>query len=327
LQNFRQDINLGWYPLICDVTTDNSECGPSIIVFYDDAQNVYAVKRPGTAGAPPWKELLGAVPHPRGLRTVMRVGHRNTNEILTFSYNLLLGAFAERNPQMAEFAGLAEYEKETIPDDASLDHPRAGTPCVERLDDRQYCVNFAVSKGPPPDLHVGLTEELMLNDLANAVKRLVDPEQGNVDSLDILVMTPEKEQARRVASTLASCGIDTHVPVNFDYDGSRRGNGSARSDPRDMPFFQPGKVTVSTIKSAKGYTAHVCHVAFVHTLDIDASQKERRQQSRSQLHVACTRSSLRLELWGLRCPLMNEAEDALAHLASCRESPRQAIPQ
>ncbi len=143
-----QDIKLEWYPLIREVAATGSESGPSIIVFYDDAQNVYAVKRPGTGDAPPWKDLLGSVPNPRGLRTIMRVGHRNTNEILTFSYNLLLGAFADQNPQMAEFAGLAEYEKETIPDDASLDHPRAGKPCVERLDDRQYLVNFAISEGP-----------------------------------------------------------------------------------------------------------------------------------------------------------------------------------
>ncbi len=196
----------------------------------------------------------------------MRVGHRNTNEILTFSYNLLLGAFAEQNPQMAEFAGLAEYEKETIPDDASLDHPRAGKPCVERVDDRQYLVNFAISKGPVPEVHVSPTEELMLNELARAVQNLVDPQQGNVDSSDILIMTPERDQIRRIVAALASRGIDAHVPVKLDGSDSRNGGGSGRSDPRDQKFYQVGKVTVSTIKSAKGYTAHVCMLAFVHCL-------------------------------------------------------------
>ncbi len=42
-----------------------------------------------------------------------------------------------------------------------------------------------------------------------------------------------------------------------DHD-SQHGGGSGRKDPRDQQFFQLGKVTVSTIKSAKGYTAHVC---------------------------------------------------------------------
>ncbi len=55
-----------------------------------------------------------------------------------------------------------------------------------------------------------------------------------------------------------------------------------------------------------------------HTIHSEAPPKERRQQSRSELHVACTRSSLRLELWGLRCSLMNEAENARDVLASSR---------
>ena len=219
---------------------------------------------------------------------------------------------------MAEFAGLAEYEKETIPDDASLDHPRAGKPCVERLDDRQYLVNFAISKGPPPVVQVSPTEELMLRELATSVHSLVAPEQGNVDFSDILIMTPGRDQIRRVVAALASRGIDAHIPLKLDDRDSRHGNGSGRGDPRDQAFFQRGKVTVSTIKSAKGYTAHVCMLAFVHTLHSEAPPKERRQQSRSELHVACTRSSLRLDLWGLRCSLMNEAEHARDVLASSR---------
>ena len=124
-----------------------------------------------------------------------------------------------------------------------------------------------------------------------------------MDCSDILIMTPEREQARRVADALVARGIATHVPVKFN-DGCRESTNAPREkDPRDLPFFQRGKVTVSTIKSAKGYTAHVCHVALVHSLDGDGEQKERHQQSHSQLHVACTRSSLVPRAMGPSLPI------------------------
>ena len=133
-----QDFDLDWYPLVQSLTVEEAEIGRSIIVFYDEAQNLYGVKMPGTGDLPPWKDYLGAVPNPRGLHTIMRVGHRNTNQILSLSFNLLLGAFADENPQMAQFAGISAYEKETIPVDHAIDHRNAGKPCVECIDERQY---------------------------------------------------------------------------------------------------------------------------------------------------------------------------------------------
>jgi superfamily I DNA and RNA helicase len=309
-----QDVDLGWYRLVQEVTTDEPEIGRSIIVFYDEAQNLYGVRMPGVGGVSPWKEYLGAVPHNRGLHTVMRVGHRNTNEILSFSFNLLLGAFAEDNPQTVQFAGISEFEKEVIPYDPSIAHPHAGKPCVEKIDERQYRVNFAVQNGPLPNVHVYLTEEEMLSQLAHEVERVIDPKRGNVEPSDVLVMVPERRHARSVVSALAERKIQTHVPVKFDDENKDGARPVAQRDPRDDGCFVRGKVTVSTIKSAKGYTAHVCHLAYVHTLDGDALKKETRQKNRAQLHVACTRSSLFLDLWGTSCALMSEAEKARAAL-------------
>jgi superfamily I DNA and RNA helicase len=78
-------------------------------------------------------------------------------------------------------------------------------------------------------------------------------------------------------------------------------------DGRDLPVFQEGRVTVSTIKSAKGYTAHVCHLVYLHSFEKENMTKEEIQQMRTQIHVACTRSSLYLDLWGTHCSLINEA--------------------
>lgn len=68
----------------------------------------------------------------------------------------------------------------------------------------------------------------------------------------------------------------------------------------DEPMFQEGKVTVSTIMSAKGHTAVIVHFIGVEQLDrwINTGSIDERQESRAQFHVAATRATLRLELWG-----------------------------
>ncbi|NCC61546.1 MAG: hypothetical protein EOM12_11525 [Verrucomicrobiae bacterium] len=213
---------------------------------------------------------------------------------------------------MLEFSGINEYTKLTIPEDASLDHPRKGSVCVEKIDNRQYRVNFAVHDGPPPDVHAFNDEREMLAELAKEIEHTIHPDKGNVDKKDVLVMVPEKRHVKKISDALAALGIPAHIPVNLysNKKGTSGENKTKQPDPRDLPFFQDDKITVSTIKSAKGHTAHVCHVAFVHALDGDGLTKERKCENRAQLHVACTRSSLLLGLWGTRCPLMNEAEKA-----------------
>ena len=141
--------------------------------------------------------------------------------------------------------------------------------------------------------------------MVREIDRLIDPKRGDVNPKDVLIMVPEKAHISIIVSALADRNIKTHTLIKLVGAPSQK-------DPRDQLFFMDGKVTVSTINAAKGYTAHVCHLAFVHSLESDSLKKERRQQSRAQLHVACTRSSLTLDLWGTRSLLMDEAEKALA---------------
>jgi hypothetical protein len=316
-----QDIELIWYPLIREVAKPTSD-GLSIVVFYDEAQNVYGVKPPGSIPTlPKWEDLLGSVPHPRGLETVMRVGHRNTNEILTFSFNILLGAFSDHDPEMAVFTNLNEYTKKTIPDDPSLNHPNAGKPCVEIVGKRQYKINFAVRRGPLPIVCKKNNREELLAEMIKIIKAQTNPSVANVDPRDILIMTHKKESLLEILNALDSGGINWHCQNNFDFQDDPRANAKSANefknwDPRKEPFFQEGCVTASTIKSAKGYTAHICHIVFIEDFPINSSlnSKEVEQRCRAELHVACTRATLSLNLWGCGGPLMQEAEDALADL-------------
>jgi len=316
-----QDIELIWYPLIREVAKPTSD-GLSIVVFYDEAQNVYGVKPPGsTPTLPKWEDLLGSVPHRRGLETVMRVGHRNTNEILTFSFNILLGAFSDHDPEMAVFTNLNEYTKRTIPDDPSLNHPNAGKPCVEVMGKRQYKINFAVSRGSLPSIYKKTYRGELLKKLMKTIKEQLNPSFDNVDPRDILIMTPKKESLLEILKALESVEIGWHCPIKFDFHSDPRAKTKSENefrnwDPRMEAFFQEGRVTASTIKSAKGYTAHICHIVFIEDFPINSElkNKEIEQRCRAELHVACTRATLSLNLWGCGGSLMQEAEDVLTDL-------------
>jgi len=161
-------------------------------------------------------------------------------------------------------------------------------------------VNFAVKRGPVPNIHIASTEADMQSALIRELRRILDPKRQNVEPSDVLVMAPGREDVCALTSACDKAGILWHTPVSKD---------------RDQPLFQQGRVTVSTIKSAKGFTAPVCHVAYVHNL-ADRRDLEAQQQARAELHVACTRATIFLDLWGTPCDLMSEADLAAQDLRS-----------
>lgn len=288
-----QDLDLGWYPFIRAMAKPG-ENGPSIVLFYDEAQNVYGTLRPGAGAEKTWTDLLGAKPVSMGISTVMRVGHRNTNEILTFSFSMLLGSFASRDPQTVQYTNLADYKNRKVPEDPALDHPRAGQPCVEQVGPRQYTINFAVWSGPPPSVRCVPRSEHLVAELVKQVRREIREE--NVRPSDILVMTPDRAEMEELVAAFDDADVPTHCPIG-------------PKDKRDQPLFQDGKITVCTIFQAKGFTAHVVHVAFIESLEARGGKNEKK--ARAELHVACTRATLRLSLWSTGGRLIEEAQDAL----------------
>ncbi len=288
-----QDLDLGWYPFI-QAMAKPGEHGPSIVIFCDEAQNVYGQLRPGTGSTKTWTDLLGAYPNPMGLPTVMRTGHRNTNEILTFSFNMLLGTCADEDPQTAQYTNLAAYKNERIPEDPALDHRRAGEPCVEQLGPRQYVINFAVWNGPKPTQRCIPRSNHLIDEIVKQVRHDID--EANVRPSDILIMTPDRAEMEMLVTAMAAAKIPTHCPL-------------LPKNQRDEPLFHDGKITVCTIFQAKGFTAHVVHVAFVETLEERGAKNQKK--ARAELHVACTRATLNLSVWATGGQLIQEAQDTL----------------
>jgi hypothetical protein len=222
---------------------------------------------------------------------------------------MLLGACAERDPQMAGFAELGAYAQERIPDDPLLNHPNAGRPCVERLGARRCRVNFSLRSGAWPELHVCENRDSMVRELVRTIVRQTAPDGELVDPIDILVMVPKREAVGEIAAALRRVGLPVHVPLKNGYD-------QGASDPRDQPLFRPGTITVSTIHSAKGHTAAICHLAAVELLeeDSEAGGLEFEQKQRATFHVAATRATFHLQLWGRECAVMREARAVLDFL-------------
>lgn len=288
-----QDIDLDWFDWIRFICSNHKQSGPSIVVFYDDAQNLYGQKRPGTGNVSPWKNYLGGEVYSRGLRTIMRVGHRNTNEILTFSFKLLLGTCATRDPMMATFADINSYINETIPNDSHLMHPNAGKPCIEKLEQGDFRINFAIYHGPFPKVNLIIDYNSFWQDYTNQIKFLIDTSRGNLSPHNILIMAQNKDDIEFISQKFKDKNIEFRIAYQK----------------RDDKFFQDGKITLSTIHAAKGYTAHVCHLLFVENMDQpDQSGRSRDQETRARLHVACTRAMTSLQLFGLDCALMQEAQ-------------------
>jgi hypothetical protein len=101
----------------------------NMVVFYDDAQNIYGQPRPI------WSELgIDVV----GRSFVMKECFRNTREIIQFAFNVLLGFEADTATVGTRvFAGAAELERRGL---------------ITRTDAGCYRTHFAERRGKKPQI-------------------------------------------------------------------------------------------------------------------------------------------------------------------------------
>ena len=108
----------------------------NIVIFYDDAQNIYGRPRPT------WSEL--GIQVTGGRTRVMKTCFRNTKPIVEFAFNLLLGSGAATRVATRTFADVGYLKENNL---------------IEELSDR-WQVNFADrSEGIAPGVHLFKTRE------------------------------------------------------------------------------------------------------------------------------------------------------------------------
>jgi superfamily I DNA and RNA helicase len=230
-----QDLEDEEYRLLLELIRPDRRTGEkNLIVFYDDAQNLYGRPRPR------WADLGLKVDFGRRSR-VMKECHRNTREIIEFAFNVLVGS---RAPAGVRVTTRAFADIETLKDNKLITEG-----------DSYIDVHFAKRSGPPPVVKPFKDRQAERAWVAGEVSRLVDEE--HVRPEDILVLAEERG---------GLCGLPAAISARSRAE-------VAFSEPhlrtqKDDYILKPGHLTATTTRSAKGYDGYVAFVVGADTFPL-----------------------------------------------------------
>jgi superfamily I DNA and RNA helicase len=269
-----QDLYEEEFQVLMTLVRTHPETGEkNMVIFYDDAQNLYARPRPN------WSRLGIDVVGGRRSR-VMKECFRNSRQIVEFAFNVLLGAKAAPHirVQTREYADVSYLKSIGL---------------VEELEDR-WKVNFAQRSYMAPEVHAFPSRQPEKNWVAEHIHWLVD--QEGVRPEDILVTFEHEGEFADLEDRIRSRvrGIQGFVkPFGRD---------PANPD-KDSYIFRKGHLTISTTKGAKGYDAPVVFL-------VGADQFENTREGRASFYVGATRAKMLLFVSGLNThlSLVQEAE-------------------
>lgn len=271
------DIRLLWH-----LTKFNSDTGEkNLIIFYDDAQNLYGRSRPN------WKEL--GIDVQRGDRSkVMRQSFRNTKEIINLAFNLLLGKQADSTA-----AGTRSFA-----DVGYLKQHGLLTEYEDIID-----VSFTERRFHLPEVKVFSNREDEIAWLVTDICTLIMEE--HVRAQDILLISPYNP---------LKLGYQTLIDKLVKALPSEHFIGVAlpqNTEEKDKPVFRAKHITISTPHSVKGYDADVVYLIGVDYYNLMPSEKYSPAQSRAAFYVGATRAKSLLFLSGIKtqkASLLQEAE-------------------
>lgn len=212
--------------------TDPNTGLKNIVIFYDDAQNLYGRPRPT------WNRLGIEV---TGRTRVMKKCFRNTKQIVEFAFNLLLGAKSEIRVRTRGFADIETLKEGGL---------------VRELPDR-WEVNFAERLGELPKVALFGSREEEKAWVERTVLELIT-EQA-VRPRDILLVADMPQEFESVASALLDrCNEIQRVIKPF---------GKGDNSERDRFIFEDGCLTLATVQAAKGYDSPVVFLMGIDSFD------------------------------------------------------------
>ncbi len=227
----------------------------NIVIFYDDAQNLYGRPRPT------WSRLGIDV---AGRTRVMKKCFRNTKQTVEFAFNLLLGVKAESRVKTKSFADVEKLKENGL---------------VRELPDR-WEVGFAERIGEPPHVALFGTREQEKAWIVSTIRELIT-EQA-VRPSDILLVAEMPQEFESIANALKEqCKEIWRVIKPY---------GKSDNPERDRFIFEDGCLTLATVQAAKGYDSPV---VFLMGIDLFGQATEGRAQfyvgaSRAKLRLYVT---------------------------------------
>jgi len=197
--------------------------GQSLVVFYDNAQNIYGVT------PPTWGDLgINIV----GRTVFLDLCLRNTRETLAFAFNVLVGSFASEGQKVTtrQFADVAGLKQRGL---------------ISENGDR-YDIHFSPRTGPQPRVSSYPTRRAEIDGTVAAIETLV--KRQRVLPRDILVLHKSHHSFKGLAEGIARVIGSEHQIRQVDAEHFINKN---------HPLVEDGYLTVSTIASAKGYDAPI----------------------------------------------------------------------
>ncbi|HEY8748462.1 MAG TPA: hypothetical protein VIM11_10835 [Tepidisphaeraceae bacterium] len=249
-----QDFVEAEFELLRDLCRTAPGGEPSLFVFYDDAQNLYGRSRPNWTSV--GLNLRG------GRAFVMTECFRNPQAIVETSFNVLYGTAVDagRTTPTRDFGDIAWLQQKGL----------------IALEDGRWRVRFASRIGRPPILTLASDAEREIKLILARLTLLIRDDR--VRPQDILIVTYRRDRARAIADAIKReriAGIED-AQIAFEQ--------------KESALCQPGRVTVSTVHSAKGYDAFVVLLCSANEFSSDV-------KGRACFYVACTRAIEHLEVF------------------------------
>lgn len=278
-----QDLSENEYVLLKDLLKPSKQGDENIIIFYDDAQNIYGRKRPN------WSEVGINV---TGARTgVMKTCFRNTRPVINLAYNVLLGSCAadEIKVNTRAYSDVNYLKKAGLVEDNG----------------EWISVNFAERTGPRPVFNSFKNSDDEIAWVVENIKKLI--EQEHVRCEDILIMARSHYYCDKLAEKLAGSvkGVEKLIKPYGKFE-------------KNLYIFQKNALTVSTVHGAKGYDAGIVFLTGLHDFSAEKMQgyeEERKSiheaECRAMFYVGATRAKYQLYLSGVKDngkSLLNEIE-------------------
>ena len=255
-----QDFEPEEFRLMLDLVRPNEITGEKpILIFYDDAQNLYARARPV------WKDIGINVVGDRS--RPMRDCFRNTRQIVELAFNVLLGSQApsDQRVQTRTYADVRYLKDRGIVEDLG-DHVRVG------FADREYRV---------PEIREFPNEQAEYSWIADEVVRLIQDQQVRPEDILVVFHRPSSFNYGLLEQKVGTRLPDLQFVHPF---------GDHQQD-KDRFILQPGCLTVSTVFGVKGYDAPIVFLAGADRFGVD-------RRGRAAFYVAATRAKLLLYVTG-----------------------------
>ncbi len=260
----------------------------TIILFYDNAQNIYGIK------TPVWEKL--------GIQVVGRTIFldqclRNTRQIVDFAFNVLVGSYAApgKAATTRQFADVANLlQRGLIKENGS-----------------RFEIEFCRRQGVRPLVKFYASRKEEIQAVADYVHQLTH--MDDVLPSDILILSKHFKLMDGLAETLTAA-LGSHGTIRF-VDANHPEN-------KRKPLFDSGILTLCTVASAKGYDAPLVFVMGAD--DFHADDKGRAAFyvacTRAKLALVIT------GVQRMDGQLINEIEKSAAEVRQRQQPPATSIP-